>query len=171
VPNELGVFEPKDKIKIAFATTSSHAIADYLETVAHEYLHYTSYISQAKRFSDSFFEEGLTEYFARNIIQKELQTTTNLGYPVQVKIITEMTKRIPESDFMDSYFTKDDAELIYMVDRAYGDGFYENNQILFETLQYTSDPKQMLQLANTIMKKIDGQRLTEKDLFSNYSKL
>jgi hypothetical protein len=49
---------------------------------------------------------------------------------------------------------------------VYGDGFYKNNYISFETLQYVSDPKEVLKVANGIMKKIGGAPLTEEDLYS-----
>lgn len=168
IPHELGIFEPPNSIKMVINSTSSQTIADYLETVTHEYLHYASYTPK-KSFQDTFFEEGLTEYFARNIIRDELHTTTNLGYPIQVKIITEMTKVIPEVEFADIYFNKDEVRLEKTLDRVYGDGFYDHNKVLFETLQYSSDPKQTLKLANEIMKKIGGAPLKENDLYSSPS--
>jgi hypothetical protein len=78
---------------------------------------------------------------------------------------------IPESELAEIYFTKDEVALQKALDRVYGDGFYENNQVIFETLQYTSSPKQALKLANDIMKRIGGEPLTEKDLKSNFTSL
>ncbi|HSW88866.1 MAG TPA: hypothetical protein VLG12_06915 [Candidatus Saccharimonadales bacterium] len=170
IPHELGDFEPKDAIKIVIDTTSSHAIADYLETVTHEYLHYASYV-KGQSFSNSFFEEGLTEYFARRAIKDDLHISTNLGYPVFVKIITEMTKLIPESELADIYFSQDENNLEEALNRVYGDNFYEDNYVLFDSLQYTSDPHQIVKIANDIMKKIGGSPLKEKDLISTYSSL
>jgi hypothetical protein len=168
IPAELGVFEPKDSIKIVFASSNSHDVADYFETLVHEYLHYASY-TEGKRLDSSFFEEGLTEYFARQTIKDNLDTDTDLGYPVAVKIIKALTQRIAEADFEDIYFTKDDVGLEHKLDLVYGDNFYKNNYVLFESLQYTADPQQALEIANTIMKKIGGIPLTEKDLFSTQS--
>src|SRR5205807_381034 len=67
IAQELGVFEPKNSIKIA-----SHNLktADYFETLVHEYLHYASFVSEGKKLKDAFFEEGLTEYFARAAIKE-----------------------------------------------------------------------------------------------------
>jgi len=170
VPHELGIFIPPNSINMVINSTNSQTLADYLETVTHEYLHYASY-NPKKSFQDTFFEEGLTEYFARNIIRDELHMNTNLGYPVQVKIITQMTKVIPEIELADIYFTKDEDKLETTLDRVYGDEFYEHNKVLFETLQYSSDPKQTLKLANEIMKKIGGAPLKENDLYSDTSNL
>ncbi len=169
IPFELGVFEPKDSIKIVLNTNNAHTIADFFATVTHEYLHYVSYISEQQKLTDIFFEEGLTEYFARQTIKDQLNTSTNLGYPVFVKIISAMTNRIAESDLADIYFTKNEKGLETLLDRVYGDNFYKDNQILFETLQYTSEPQQVLKTANEIMTKIGGTLLTEKDLMSSYS--
>lgn len=170
IPSELGVFEPKDAIKIVVASSNSHDIADYFETLVHEYLHYASY-TEGKRLDSSFFEEGLTEYFARQTIKDNLDTDTDIGYPVAVKIIQGLTQRIAEADLEDIYFTKDEVGLEHKLDLVYGDNFYKNNYVLFESLQYTSDPKQILEIANTILKRIGGKSLSEKDLFSTQSSL
>jgi hypothetical protein len=169
VPHELGTFMPKNSIKIALNTTNPHATADYFETLVHEFLHYASYISEDKKFSDGFFEEGLTEYFARQIIKDDLNISTNLGYPIIVKIIDQMTKRILESELAEIYFSKDQDRLEKILDQVYGENFYKNSRFLFLTLQYTSDKKQTLQVANDIMKKIGGSPLKEKDLFASSS--
>jgi len=171
ISHENGVFQSPDVIKLTLDTTSPHGIADYFATVTHEYLHYASYQGAEKRFDSTFFEEGLTEYFARSAIKDALNTSTNLGYPVQVKIINQMTNLITPTEFADLYFQKDEAGLENALDRVYGDGFYQKNQVLFETLQYASDPGQTLGIANEIMKRIGGTPLTEDDLYSSYSKL
>jgi hypothetical protein len=170
IPSEYGVFVPPDSLKIIINSKSSHSIGDYYETLVHEYLHYASYVP-GKRLESGFFEEGLTEYFARQTIKDTLQIDTNIGYPVAVKIIQAITNRIAEVDLADVYFTKNQLALEKILNLTYGDNFYKDNITLFETLMYTSDPQQALQLANTIMKKIGGQPLTEKDLYSSKSKL
>jgi hypothetical protein len=169
--HEQGVFIPRDEIKIVYKTKDPHAIADYFATLVHEYLHYASFVSDKKMLRDAFFEEGLTEYFARMSIQTDLQTSTNLGYPVHAKIISEMTNLIPESEFSEIYFTKDQQGLEYALNRVYGDTFYRETRIAFESLHYSSKKSEVLQLANFIMKKIGGKELTEKDLYSSFSKI
>lgn len=169
IPNELGVFNHPDTIRIVFNASNPPRIIDYFAILAHEYLHYASFVSEEKRFTSSFFEEGLTEYFARNTIHKSFSTQTNLGYPVQVKIILAMTNMLTESELAEIYFMKDEDALARALNRVYGDHFYEENYILFETLQYTSDPKEMLQLANTIMEQIGATPLTERDMVSSFS--
>jgi hypothetical protein len=132
----------------------------------HEYLHYASYISDDKKLSDVFFEEGLTEYFARQIIKDDLNISTNIGYPVSAKILDQMTKRISESELADIYFSKDQDRLEKLLDRTYGENFYKNTGIKFLNLQYASSPDLALKIANEIMKNIGGNPLKEKDLLS-----
>lgn len=170
IPYELGVFVPKNGIQLVLDETSVHEAADYFETLTHEYFHFASY-QEKSHFASSFFEEGLTEYFARQAIQDELNTSTNLGYPVFVKIIAQMTKRIPESELADIYFSKDEQQLEATLNRVYGDNFYSKNYPYFQALLYTAEPKQTLQIANTIMKHIGGVPLTNKDLYSTTSNL
>lgn len=184
IPNELGFFHNPDTIQIIYVPPVTNkkvsvgstrqigpSLIDYFETLTHEYLHYASFIDEDQRISSSFFEEALTEYFARNIIEQGLSTKTNLGYPLQVKIMTEMTKMYTESELAEIYFTKDEVALASALNRVYGDNFYEENFPMFETMQYTSSRKQALTLANMIMKKIGGAPLTEKDLVSSYTSL
>lgn len=169
IPNELGVFKSPDTITIVFSPESRQGVTDYLAMFVHEYLHYASFVSEKKRFASSFFEEALTEYFSRSVIRQSFSTKTNLGYPLQVKILTEMTKMFTDSELAEIYFTKDEEVLVHALNRVYGDNFYEENYILFETLQYTSDPKQALELANIIMAKIGGKLLTEEDFVSSFT--
>src|SRR6185436_6800522 len=119
-------------------------LGDFLESLVHEYLHYASYISDERKFQSNFFEEGLTEYFARQIVKDDLHVDTHLGYPAQVAIITKMTEMITASEFAEIYFSKDEESLMRALNRVYGDNFYQNNFILFESLQYSSDRKQVL---------------------------
>lgn len=168
IPDELGVFVPENTLQIVVNDTSPHAIADYFETVVHEYLHYASYNPQ-KKLNAAFFEEGLTEYFARQAIKENLNEETNLAYPSYAKIISEMAKSIPERELADIYFDKDQVQLEKKLDSIYGEGFYQKNILLFGTLQYSSDLKQALQLANTIMDHIGGNHLSLSDLQSSLS--
>jgi hypothetical protein len=168
IPQELGLFTPKDSIKIVFSTTNSHKVADYLVTLVHEYNHYASYISEQKKLSDLFFEEGLTEYFARQTIKDDLHFDTNVGYPIFVKIIDQMTKRILESDLEEIYITKDQARLEKTLDDVYGENFYKDNRLLFLTLQYTSNTKQALAIANKIMQKMGGSPIKLSDFLPSH---
>jgi hypothetical protein len=113
--------------------------------------------------------EGLTEYFTRKIVYRNLDINTNMAYPVNIKIINQMAKRIPESDLADIYFNNDQQKLKRTIDLVYGDNFYDQNVITLETLQYSSDPDQILLLANDIMEKIGGEPLDKADLKTTYS--
>lgn len=167
---EFGTFSAPETIKISLTTQdNSQTLADYLELLVHEYLHYSSFDETGKRISSSFFEEGITEYFARRITEEHLKTKTNMGYPVVEKIISQMTKRISERDLADIYFANDQAGLEKLLDRIYEEDFYNNNIVMFETLQYTSEKGQILNLANKIMEVIGGEAVNESDLTTTYS--
>jgi hypothetical protein len=166
IPLEVGLYVPPSEIKIVLNTSAQHGVADYFETVTHEYLHYASHQANGKPLNVALFEEGLTEYFAKNIIKNSLKVDTTLGYPVFVKILDQITKIIPEEELADYYFTKDEKGLEKSLNRVYGDNFYQENTVLFETLQYAFDNKQLLKFANSLINKINGEPLTEDDLIS-----
>jgi hypothetical protein len=170
IPSELGVFEPDSSIRILYDKSSPTNIADYLETLIHEYLHYTSYI-KGKRLDSSFFEEGLTAYFARQTIETTMNTKTNIGYPLIVRVMDEFMKKNAEVDLADIYFTKDQEGLEKRLDLVYGDNFYKDNIIQLESLLYISDPDLALKTVNKIMKKIGGQPLTKEDILSTKSNI
>lgn len=167
IPYELGLFVPENSIKIVLNGNTPHGVVNYFETATHEYLHYASHINNKNPLTLGLFEEGLTEYFAKNIIKDNLNSNTDLGYPVYTIIISQITKLIPESELADYYFNKDEKGLETALNRVYGDNFYNDNLILFETLQYAPDNKQLLQVANKIMAKIGGKTLKESDLISS----
>lgn len=166
VVQEYGQFVPPDEIYITREDMQNRTLTEYLETITHEYLHYSSFISQNRTLSDSFWEEGLTEYFARKAIEKSLQEKTNIGYPAAVKIITQVSRRIDDSELAEIYFGKDQTLLEETLDRVYGDGFYQETRIYFTLLQYSSNPEQILKYANTIMERIDGPKLDAEDVLS-----
>jgi hypothetical protein len=164
-PQELGIFEPDNNIKVVLDSTSPKAIDNYFETLIHEYLHYTSYISDKKEL-DHFFEEGLTEYYARKTIKDNLGINVNLGYPLISKLIEQMMTKIPESELQDIYFTKDQSQLTAALDNAYGKNFYQDTQLYFTAISYAPADK-ALKMANNIMYRIGGKELSEQDLYSS----
>lgn len=166
-PQELGIFEADNNIKIALDSIEEKAFIDYLATLSHEYLHYTSYVSK-ERSLPSFFEEGLTEYFSRKIIKKDLDSDTNLGYPLFVKIISEIAKKIPEDQLADVYFTKDDGTLKALLDNAFGEDFYKDSEIYFKILAYVS-PEDALKYANNLVVRMGGSEITEEEMYSSLS--
>ncbi len=168
--DEHGVFEPENHIKARIDRIDSTSLSDFFSVLIHEYFHYASY-QKDKKFSNSFFEEGLTEYFARQVIEHNLEIQTNLGYPIQAKIIEQISNRIAENELVSIYFSKDDALFANALDRVYGDGFYEKNKVTFQAMQYSTNPKQLVELANEIMAQIDGPELEEKDFYSTETKI
>jgi hypothetical protein len=161
-PHELGIFLPGEEIKIALDSTNPDAAYGYLSTLVHEYLHYTTYVSEEKRL-DHFFEEGLTEYFARKIVKQQINYTENVGYPVAVKLIEEITKKIPEDKLLTIYFTKDQKQLEYLLDEAYGKNFYADSSVYFSTINYLPFDES-LKAANTVMVRIDGKKISAAHL-------
>lgn len=160
---ERGKFEPPQTIQIADDRELVPTLSDYYAILVHEYLHYTSFIATDRKLKSSFFEEGLTEYFARKVIAKHLDANTNIGYPVHTKIIGEITRLIPESELWDIYMTKDNEALERTLDRVYGDGFYDENFVYFEAFSYTSDISQVISLTNHIMEEINGEPFSPED--------
>lgn len=166
VPAERGLFIPEDKIQVVLLSSESNSIANYFVSLVHEYLHYASY-TPGRRLESSFFEEGLSEYFARGAIEGSMQVETNIGYPLTVKITEQILNRVPEQDLADVYFTKDQEKLESILNLVYGESFYRDTIVQFETLQYTGDQDEAIKNANEIIKKIDGIELTKEDVYSN----
>jgi hypothetical protein len=164
-PQELGVFNPPNNIKVVLDSTGPKAVDNYLETLVHEYLHYTSYISDKKGL-DHFFEEGLTEYYARKIIKANLGVDANLAYFLISQLIDQMMAKIPENEVQDIYFTKDQNRLISVLDDAYGKKFYEDTQLYFMAISYVPADK-ALKIANNIMYRIGGKKLDAQDLYTS----
>ena len=158
---ELGLFEPGENIKIALDNTSANSLADYLSTLVHEYFHYTSYVSDEK-ILPLFFEEGLTEYFARKSIEQELKISTELGYPIIVKIINKMVDDIGLDKLQNIYLTKSRDLLISELNQAYGDTFYEDTEHFFTLMLYLGIEDQ-LGIANNILFRIGGEQLSLED--------
>ena len=165
-PYELGLFEPENSIKVVLDSVSDKDISNFLETLAHEYIHYTSYVSE-ERTLPQFFEEGITEVLARKVVTDQLHKDINLGYPVIVKVINGMTKKISIEQFEDIYFNKSADQLESLLDDTYGKNFYKDTQLYFALIPY-SPPDEALKFANNIMFKIGEPELTEKDLYSSY---
>jgi hypothetical protein len=163
IPSELGVFIPENILKVVLLNNNSESIADYLSSLTHEYLHYASYIP-GKRLESSFFEEGLTEYFARQAIKTSLNKNTDVGYPILIMVLEQILNRIPEEDFENIYFNKDQLLLEDTLDKVYGENFYNDNIVYLESLLYTSNKEQILGLANTVIKNINGVELRKEDI-------
>lgn len=166
---EFASFETPENIRIALFENNKQSVADYFELLIHEYLHYTTFNETGERLATDFFREGLTEYFARKIIKRNLGIDTNLGYPANVKIIQSMSESISDSDFANVYFSQDEQELEKVLDLVYGEGFYKRNRVLLETLHYSSSSQNILELSNSVIEEIGGDFLTKEDLKTTYS--
>lgn len=169
-PDETGKFNPPNTVRVVLDSTNSKGVDEFIETLVHENLHYQSSIKDRNfQFSDGsydgFWEEGLTEYFARKVVAADLSVNINQGYPLIVKIVAQITKKIPESTLERIYFDKDDSTLQSVLNNAYGNTFYKDTEPYFEYLSYLPDNLQ-LKYANNIMTRIGGRQLTSKDLYS-----
>lgn len=166
-PRELGLFEPDDNIKIVLESTDNKSIADFLTTLIHEYLHYSSYSSEDRSLPD-FFEEGLTEYYSREIIDSQLDIKTSLGYPLITRIIEEIANKVDAKELETIYFNKDLDALQYLLDDKFGKNFYQDSELYFTLIPYLSN-EEALKSANNIMYKIDGKEIREEEIYSQLS--
>lgn len=158
---ELGLFEPPSDVKVVLENVDPESLSEFFSTATHEYLHYTSYISD-ERILPRFFEEGLTEYFSRKSIANQLGDNLQLGYPVIVKVIEQMVKDIGEERLLTIYFDKDAKSLIATLDNRYGNGFYEDSKYYFSVIPFLSF-EDSLKLANNILFRIGGSELRASD--------
>lgn len=160
-PYELGVFHDDNKIEIALDETNSMSIYPYVATLTHEYMHYTSNVSNDRNLP-LFFEESLTEYYSRKVFSNSLEKEDKLGYPILVKVIEQMHKKIDPKKFEEIYFNKDQKGLEAALDEAYGKEFYKKNSLSFEILPLLGGEDQ-IKAANEIMEKIGGEKLKLED--------
>jgi hypothetical protein len=165
-PQELGVFEADTGIKLAVDETSSNVVVDYFSTLAHEYLHYASYVNKDQVLTYSFFEEGLTETFARKVTKNEFSINTHMGYPVLAAIMKEIMKKIPEKTLADIYFTKDESRLEAELANSYGEKFYGDFSKYFDILGYLP-ARDALSLANSMLLRMGSKSIKESDLYSS----
>lgn len=166
-PQELGLFEPESSIKVVLESTDNKSIADFFTTLVHEYLHYISYTSE-ERSLPLFFEEGLTEYYSRQVIDSQLKTKTNIGYPLITRIIGEIMKKVDPKELEAVYFNKDETALQALLDAKFGKNFYSDSELYFTLIPYLSGDE-ALKYANNIMYKIDGSKISENELYSQPS--
>ena len=169
VPQELGLFEPEKNIKVVLESTSTESLADFFTTLVHEYYHYSSYVSE-ERTLPQFFEEGLTEYFARKTIRENMDIQTQLGYPMITRIIEEIAEKVPEDKLEEIYFTKNEEALIALLNDVYGKTFYDDSNFYFTAIYFMPVTDETVKFANNIMFKIGGEELKVDDLTSYRSK-
>lgn len=164
-PYELGLFEPQSTVKVVLDSVGDKDISNFMETLTHEYIHYSSYVSE-ERVLPQFFEEGITELLARRVISNQLRKTADQGYPVVVEVIEAMTKDISLSQLEDIYFNKSADQLETLLNDTYGKDFYKDSELYFALIPY-SPPEEAVIFANNIMSKIGGPTLEEKDFLSD----
>jgi hypothetical protein len=150
---ELGVFIPQKGITIMVDSQDPAAYDKFISTLAHEYLHYLSYKSTGQTL-DHFFEEGLTEYFARKAAKEYLHSNIAIGYPMETNVIQQMTTRISENQLLEIYFSKDQEALQQLLDNTYGDNFYETHAKDLNTLIYLP-PLQAKAVTDSVLREMN----------------
>ncbi len=165
-PYELGIFMPSepDLIRVVLDTTKEDALNPFLVTMVHEHLHYASYVDK-ERVLPTFFEEGLTEYFARKIVGEQFGIQAEVGYPVIVRVIQGFTKKVPEQKLADAYFNKDINMLKDSLNEAYGEKFYEESEFHFTMIPFAGRDD-AIKLANDLMSVIGEPDIKESDIAS-----
>jgi len=167
-PNELGLYVPADnEIKVVLDKTNPEALTQYLAILTHEYLHYASYVND-ERYLPLFFEEGLTEYFTREILREELGIDAYVGYPIVVRTVESLVRDIDHDQLLKAYFSKDTDLLISLLNKQHGDNFYQDSFIHFATIQYSTFDE-ALSLANDLIEETGGQSITKEEIFAEYS--
>lgn len=163
-PYELGLFEPEKNIKVVLDSTKNEDLADFLSTVVHEYYHYASYVSEDRQLP-LFFEEGFTEYFSRKAVASAVKVETELGYPIITNIIGQIISDISEEKIAEIYFTKNTELLASTLDEYYGKDFYSDSEYYFYILPFLNG-EDAIKVSNNIIFRIDGEQVTEEDLYS-----
>lgn len=159
---ELGLFTPPRTITMTIEGIDTiQAFDAYLATLIHEYFHYYTYVDDETKL-DHFFEEALTEYFARMAYENYTGKKTDIGYQIGVRIITAMTKRIPERELLAIYYNKDQKALETVLDKTYGRNFYADNKEAF-TMINQLPAAASVEVANLVMEQIGGNELAVKD--------
>jgi hypothetical protein len=157
-PDELGIFVPdENSIKVVLDNQDLDHLDELLAVMVHEYLHYTSYVDDERRLG-SFFEEGLTEYYTRRVVEQELGRTTDVGYIIVVPVIEGMASKLPADKLADVYFTKSEDTLESLLNEEYGKDFYADSQYHFLMISL-SDLEGAVKLANDLIGQVGGTKI------------
>lgn len=160
---ELGLFTPPNEITMTILDQNDPKAFDvYMMTLLHEYFHYISYSNEETRLHP-FFEEALTEYFARMAFKNYTGHNIDIGYKIPIHIIEGMVRTIPERQLLSIYYSKDQQMLEALLNSAYGKNFYKENQEAFDMINHLPLAEQVT-VANLILQQIGGEQLkiTEK---------
>lgn len=122
--SELGSFNPPSSVLVTIQTGKNEQFDQYILTVVHEFLHYSSY-KNGHYFDNQFFEESTTEYLARKMVKDAFKKETYSGsYELAVQTFKELLKKLPEEKLENLYFKKDQEGVIALIDKQYGKGTY-----------------------------------------------
>lgn len=135
---ELGLYTPEDKeIILVMLDDEAYLPYLYLETLAHEYLHFLSQRHETSL--NRFIDEGITEYLAQKVLQQKCDESYFIGYTNPVRIINLMIEDIGEEKMLDIYFRQSETELEQILNKVYGQDFFKNNMYKFNHILSIQD--------------------------------
>lgn len=113
--------------------------AEYLKSAVHESLHALS--ANPNLALPSMWEEGLTDFFALQVINKYVDFPTDdfwSAYPLEVKLVRHLLAFTSEQELLNAYMIKDESFLKKIIDQHLGDGFYNKILIGMNPMFYNS---------------------------------
>jgi hypothetical protein len=83
------------------------------------------YSHSNSKFLPQPFDEGVTDYLAtRALGYGELDSIRASGYPLEVQVVIALLEKIPEDEFLDVYFNKDETKLKTLMKKYFPDTSY-----------------------------------------------
>lgn len=119
----LAEFIPDNTIYVIYEDSSNERIPYNFELIVHEYLHYGSFGTEGSAFSSRPVEEGLTEFFAENIILDNFHQKIEEGYKDIMPRFRTMIDGISKDDLINLYLRKDGTGLQNLVQKKYGNQY------------------------------------------------
>jgi hypothetical protein len=124
-------FTPSTIVIRYFGNDLPMSTKDYVEIVNHEILHYYTDIPKQENVLPSFLNEGLTEYFSTvsfGYTGEEFYTT--LSYPLEVRVVELLLKKIPLQDMQKVYFNQDLVLFKFLFKEHFKSVAYEEFELL-----------------------------------------
>ena len=112
------------------------SLTNYLIHSIHESLHALS--CHSKSVLPPVWEEGLTDYFAINVLGNYVGMTADahMAFPYQVKVVNYLTDFISEKDLVSIYIEKNDDRLKKKIDEKFGADTYDKLMVDMNAVFY-----------------------------------
>jgi hypothetical protein len=122
--NTLAVYNPTSKvIWVIYEDESLNKLPELFSSVIHEYLHFVTDSTPGMAFHSSPIEEGLTEYYAREIVRMVLNKEVGIGYADTMLAIKNIVAGIPKDELISIYFRKDATKLYSLIYKKFGNKY------------------------------------------------